>query len=121
MVALRGTVEFDTFSLVLLEASPECPVHDPVSAEGLEEADLALLAGADGRYAGGRRLHPRGRPRAAPGDLPPPLPVEAARAIHASDPAVRAGCLNVRGLAGMVPRGAVAFETSGIPHSRSEV
>ncbi|MGP8109768.1 MAG: YciI family protein [Thermoplasmata archaeon] len=115
-------MEFDTFTVVLLEARPDAPALDEKKADALQDAHMEYLAS----------LHEAGSLQAAGPFVSPPgssirglsvhrLPPEEVRALLAKDPAVRAGKLAARIFTWMVPKGAVSFSPTRFPHSQAEV
>jgi uncharacterized protein len=115
-------MEFDTFSVVLLEAGPNTTGISDREADALQDSHLAYLAA----------LHESGKLQAAGpflGNADKPyrglclhrLSAEEVRALFAEDPLVRAGRLAVRVLTWAVPKGAVSFSQARFPRSRAEV
>jgi len=115
-------MEFDTFSVALLESQPDAPRLTEAEANALQNSHLDFLA----------TLHEQGRLQAAGPFVDPSrgslrglcllrLPADEVRALLADDPAVRAGTLAVRVLTWTVPKGALAFSPTRFPHSQEEV
>jgi uncharacterized protein len=115
-------MEFDTFSVSLLEPGPDTSPIDERAASALQDAHMAYLA----------TLHESGKLQAAgpilgASDRPyrglclHRLPAAEVRILFEQDPLVRAGRLTVRVLTWMVPRGAVEFSPTRFPHSQSEL
>jgi hypothetical protein len=115
-------MEFDTFSVTLLEAGPNTSKLEGREADALQDAHMAHLA----------MLYETGKLQAAGPILGDPdrplrglglhrLSADAVRALFEDDPLVRAGRLTVRVLTWMVPRGAVVFEPVPFPRSQAEL
>ncbi len=115
-------MEFDTFTVSLLEARPDAPKLDAKDADRLQDAHMAYLA----------TLHDMGHLQAAGPIVDPPgsplrgislhrLPLEEVRSLLEMDPAVKAGKLSVRFFTWVVPRGAVSFSPVRFPRAQSEV
>jgi uncharacterized protein len=112
-------MEFDRFTVVLLELRPDAPQLDDAAAAALQDAHLDHLA----------TLHEQGHVLAA-GPLDDPrfrgltvmrADVEEARRLKEADPAVKAGRLAPRVVSWQVPAGAVAFSRTRFPHSVADV
>ncbi|MCI4343775.1 MAG: YciI family protein [Thermoplasmata archaeon] len=115
-------MEFDTFTLVLLERQPDAPPLDEAATNQLQDAHmdhLAALQEAGSLLAAGPFLDPYDPKLRGLGVLR--LPLEETRALLAADPAVRAGQLSFRLLTWMVPKGAVRFDPVRFPHSQAEL
>jgi uncharacterized protein len=117
-----STMEFDTFTVVLLEARPDAPRLGENEANALQDAHMAHLA----------TLHEDGNLQAAGPVVDPPgssvrglclhrLPAEEVRRLLAEDPAVKAGRLTARILTWTVPKGAISFSRTRFPHSQDEL
>jgi uncharacterized protein len=115
-------MEFDRWTVVLLESRSDAPTMDEATADAIQDAHMDHLA----------TLHERGSLQAAGPFLVPPdssfrglcvsrLPPEEIRALMENDPAVRSGRLTLRVLPWMVPRGAIAFSPARFPHSQREI
>jgi uncharacterized protein YciI len=115
-------VEFDTFTVSVLESVPGAPALPEAEENALQDAHMAYLAS----------LHDTGALDAAGPFVTPPgrsfrgmslhrLPEAAVRELMANDPAVRAGQLGVRFFTWMVPKGAIAFAVAPFPRSQSEL
>jgi uncharacterized protein len=112
-------MEFDRFTVVLLELRPDAPQLDDAAATGLQDAHLDHLATlheqghvlAAGPIAGGGELRGLTVMRAG----------EEARRLKEADPAVQAGRLGLRIVSWQVPAGAVAFSRTRSPHSVADV
>lgn len=111
-------MEFDSYTVVLLEEREDAPKLDEAASDALQDAHMAYLddlhaAGhlpAAGPLMGGPAEPFRGLGlfRAGP---------EEARELLEADPAVRAGRYSVRVLPWMVPAGAVEFAPVPFPRS----
>ncbi len=115
-------MEFDTFTVVLLEARPNAPALDEKKADALQDAHMEHLASlheGGSLQAAGPFVYPPGSP--IRGLSVHRLPLEEVRALYAKDPAVRAGRLAARIFTWMVPKGAVSFSPTRFPHSQAEV
>jgi uncharacterized protein YciI len=115
-------MEFDMFTVTLLETRPDAPELDEREADALQDAHMAYLA----------TLHEAGDLEAAGPLVSPPgmsfrglcihrLPSEEVRALLAKDPAVRAGRLALRIFTWMVPKGAISFSPTRFPHSQAQL
>jgi uncharacterized protein YciI len=113
-------MEFDRFTVVLLELRPDAPQLDDTAADALQDAHLDHLA----------TLHEQGHllaagPLAGAGEFRG-LSVmrtdeEESRRLKESDPAVQAGRFSLRVITWQVPAGAVSFAPARFPHSIAEV
>jgi uncharacterized protein YciI len=112
-------MEFDHFTVVLLELRPDAPQLDDAAANALQDAHLDHLA----------TLHEHGYVLAA-GPLDDPhfrgLSVlrttpEEARRLKESDPAVQAGRFSLKVISWQVPAGAISFSPTRFPHSIADV
>ena len=115
-------MEFDTFTVTLLESAPGGRSLDAKEAAALQDAHMAFLAA----------LHESGQLQAAGPLVDPPgssfrglclhrLSAEEVRALFAKDPLVKAGKLVVRTFTWMVPTGAISFSPTRFPHSQAEL
>jgi len=115
-------MEFDTFTVALLETGSDTPSKNATETHALQDAHMDYLA----------RLHEAGDLQAAGPLVIPPgssirglclcrLPTEAVRALLERDPLVRAGRLTVRIFSWMVPKGAISFSRTTFPHSEAEL
>jgi uncharacterized protein len=115
-------MEFDTFSVTLLEAGPNTSKLTEAEADALQDAHMAHLSSlyeagklqAAGPFLGAPDRTHRGMCLAR-------LPAEEVPALFVDDPLVRAGRLTVRALTWMVPKGAVGFASTQFPHSQGEL
>ena len=112
-------MEFDHFTVVLLELRPDAPQLDDTAANALQDAHLDHLV----------TLHEQGYLLAAgPLDDPhfrglsvlPTTPEEALR-LKETDPAVQAGRFSLKAIAWQVPAGAIAYSRTRFPHSKADV
>jgi hypothetical protein len=112
-------MEFDRFTVVLLELRPDAPQLDDAAAAALQDAHLDHLA----------TLHEQGHVLAA-GPLDDPhyrglsllrTTPEEARRLKEADPAVQAGRFALKILSWQVPAGAMAFAQTRFPHSVADV
>ena len=115
-------MEFDQWTVLLLLRCESPPTLSPAESEALQDAHLAHLA----------RLHADGRLLAAgPVERTPGSALagvclfrtsrDAASALEAEDPAVRAGLLRTEVFSWSVPRGTVQFVPSRFPRSMADV
>ncbi|HEY2371244.1 MAG TPA: YciI family protein [Gaiellaceae bacterium] len=112
-------MEFDHFSLVLLETNPAAPKLDEVTSVRVFDAHLAhLAAGHDAGHMIG--AGPARDGAALRGLCLTTLPPDDARAWSQTDPAVQAGVFTVRVVPWQVPAGAVAHADARFPHSVAE-
>jgi uncharacterized protein len=112
-------MEFDRFTVVLLELRPAAPQLDDAAATALQDAHLDHLA----------TLHEQGHllaagPLTGGGELRG-LSVlrtdeEETRRLKEADPAVQAGRFGLRIVSWQVPAGAVSFTPTRFPHSVAE-
>jgi uncharacterized protein YciI len=114
-------MDFDTWTVVLLELREDAPVLDDAAADALQDAHMDHLA----------RLHEQGFLVAA-GPAGDPdgvirgislltVPPERALELKSTDPAVVAGRFRLRAMPWHVPAGAVHFTPTRFPHSQSEL
>jgi uncharacterized protein len=122
LLLMTPFMEFDTFSVVLLEAGPNRAPLDEREGNALQDAHMAHLA----------KLHASGKLQAAGPILDDPsrilrgvclhaLPATEVRSLFEEDPLVRAGRLSVRILTWAVPKGAVRFSPTRFPQARAEL
>jgi uncharacterized protein len=114
-------MEFDTFTVVILEGRTDAAPLAPPEAAKLQDAHMAYLAGlhdADLLQAAGPFVSPPGR--AFRGICLHRRPVEEVRRLFEMDPAVRAGQLGFRLFEWMVPKGAIQFRPVPFPRSMEE-
>jgi uncharacterized protein YciI len=112
-------VEFDHFSVILLETNPDGPELDEETSMRVFDGHLAFLAA--GHDAG--HLIGAGPARdgiALRGLSLTTLPPDDARAWSETDPAVRAGVFTVRIVPWQVPAGAVTHADARFPRSVAE-
>jgi uncharacterized protein YciI len=114
-------MEFDSFTVVLLQRRADAPELGEAEADALQDAHLAYLA----------ELHDAGHLVAA-GPVRDPdsdirgisiLNVDAAEALRlkSADPAVRAGVYRLIALPWVTPTGALHFTHTRMPRSRADV
>jgi uncharacterized protein YciI len=114
-------MNFDSFTVVLLERRDDAPQLSEAEAGALQDAHLAYLA----------ELHDAGHLVAA-GPIGDPdsairgvsiMNVDAAEALRlkSADPAVRAGVYRLVVLPWMTPAGALHFTHTRMPRSRADV
>ena len=112
-------MDFDRYTVVLLELRPDAPQLDDAAAAALQDAHLDHLA----------KLHEQGHLLAA-GPLDDPrfrglsilrVDEEEARRLKETDPAVQAGRFRLRVTSWQVPSGAMSFSATRFPHSVAEV
>jgi uncharacterized protein YciI len=114
-------VEFDTWTVVLLELREDAPELDDDAADALQDAHLNHLA----------TLHEQGYLLAA-GPAGDPdgvirgisllnVPPERALELKSTDPAVVAGRFRLRAMPWHVPAGAAHFTPTRVPHSMADV
>ena len=119
---LLERMEFDSFTVSVLESVPNAPTLSEAESYALQDAHMAFLAG----------LHEAGDLQAAGPTVTPPdrtirgfsiyrLPEDRVRELMAMDPAIRAGRLAVRIFTWLVPKGAVSFSAAPFPHSQAEL
>src|SRR5438874_2448962 len=112
-------MDFDEFTVVLLELRPGAPQLDDEEAAALQDSHLAHLATlheqghllAAGPLAGGGEYRGLSILRTN---------AEEARRLKEADPAVQAGRFSLRIMSWQVPAGAVAFTPTRFPHSVAE-
>jgi uncharacterized protein len=115
-------MEFDTYTVALLEEGPGGPNLSESEINALQDAHMDHLA----------TLHESGQLQAAGPIVAPPervlrgvslhlLPPEAVEKLYANDPSVRAGKLTVRLFTWLVPKGTISFSPSRFPHSQAEL
>ncbi len=111
-------MEFDRYTIVLLMLRPDAPEMTEDEANALQDAHMAHLAD----------LHEAGHLLAA-GPLDDPrfrglsildVDPERARELKESDPAVRAGRLELKIIPWMLPSGAMSFSRTRFPRSLAE-
>jgi len=112
-------VDFDHFSVVLLETSPTAPDFDEDTSTRVFDGYLAHLAAAHdaGHLIG---AGPSRDGAALRGLCLTTLSPDEARAWSETDPAVQAGVFTVRVVPWKVPRGAVAHAEARFPRSVAE-
>jgi uncharacterized protein YciI len=113
-------MEFDRFTMTLLELREDAPLLTPEEEAALQDAHLAFLAdlhAAGHLLAAGPLLD---RESAYRGLSILNVGVEEARRLKAEDPAVRAGKYRIIALPWMVPGGAVTFAPTRFPRSAAE-
>ncbi len=112
-------MEFDQFTIVLLQLRPDAPQLDDEAAAALQDAHLAHHA----------HLHEQGHLHAAgpltDGDEFRGLSIlrtdeDEARRLKEADPAVQAGRFALRIMSWQVPAGAISFARTRFPHSVAE-
>jgi uncharacterized protein YciI len=112
-------VEFDRFSVVLLETNPAAPELDEATSARAFDGHLAhLAAGHDAGHVIG--AGPARDGAALRGLCVTTLPPDEARAWSETDPAVRAGVFTVRVVTWQVPAGAVTHAEARFPRSVAE-
>ena len=112
-------MEFDTFTVVLLELRPDAPQLDDAAANALQDAHLDHLATlheqghllAAGPLSGGGQFRGLSILR---------MDEEETRRLKEADPAVQAGRFSLRIMSWQVPAGAVSFAPTRFPHSVDE-
>ena len=112
-------MEFDTWTVVLLELRPDAPVLDDDAADALQDAHMDHLA----------TLHEQGYLLAAGPTGDPEIrgisilnvPPERALELKATDPAVVAGRFRLHAMPWHVPAGAVHFTPTRFPHSQADL
>jgi uncharacterized protein YciI len=112
-------VQFDQFTVVLLNLRPDAPVHSEEEADALQDAHLAHLSGlheAGHMLAAGPFGHDTIR-----GMCIYRTDVEQTRAFCEQDPAVLAGRFSTTVIPWMVPSGVIAFPPASLPSSMEEV
>jgi uncharacterized protein YciI len=112
-------MQFDQFTVVLLNLRPDAPVHTEEEADALQDAHLAHLASlqvAGHLLAAGPLGHDTIR-----GICIYRTDVEQTRALCEQDPAVRAGRLSTTVMSWMVPSGTIAFPPVSLPRSMADV
>lgn len=116
---MLAAMEFDSFSVVLLQENPDWPGLEPEAARALQDAHLAFLAD----------LHDQGHLLAA-GPLGDETYIglsilnvgpDEARALKEADPAVQAGRFTVTVIPWQVPAGAIAWAETFFPRSVADV
>jgi uncharacterized protein YciI len=109
-------MEFDHFSVVLLEANPAAPELDDETSTRVFDEHLAHLAAAHdaGHMIG---AGPARDGAALRGLCLTTLSPDEARAWSETDPAVQAGVFSVRVVPWKVPRGAVTHAEARFPRS----
>lgn len=119
---LEMNMEFDTYTVALLEEQPGGPKFTDEEENSLQDAHMDHLA----------NLHEAGQLQAAGPIVTPPvrtlrgvslhaLPLDEVEKLYTNDPWVRAGRLKVRLFTWLVPKGTIAFSDSKFPHSQSEL
>jgi len=115
-------MEFETFTVSLLEARSNPEKLDEREADALQDAHmdyLATLHETDKLQAAGPFLNQQDR--SIRGLCLHRIPPEEVRALFEKDPLVRAGRLSVRVLTWVVPKGALSFSPTRFPHSQREL
>jgi uncharacterized protein YciI len=116
---MLAAMEFDAFSIVLLQENPDWAGLDAEAARALQDAHLAHLA----------ELHDAGHLLAA-GPLDDATYIglsilsvgpDEARALKEADPAVQAGRFTITVIPWMVPAGAIAWAPTFFPRSVADV
>ena len=112
-------MEFDQFTVVLLELRPDAPQLDDAAANELQDAHLDHLATPheQGYLLAAGPLddsHVRGLSllRTTP---------EEARRLKEADPAVQAGRFSLKVIPWQVPAGAISYSPTRFPHSIADV
>ena len=109
-------MEFDHFSVVLLETNPEAPELDEETSTRVFDGHLAhLAAGHDAGHVIG--AGPARDGAALRGICVTTLAPEDAQEWSEADPAVQAGVFTVRVVPWQVPRGAIAHADVRFPRS----
>jgi uncharacterized protein len=117
--AYDRSVEFDHFSLVLLETNPSAPQLDDEESTRVFDGHLAhLAAGHDAGHMIG--AGPARDGAALRGLCLTALSPDEARAWSEDDPAVQAGVFSVRVVPWQVPAGAVVHADARFPRSVAE-
>jgi uncharacterized protein len=112
-------VEFDNFSLVLLETNPASPTLDKETSTRVFDGHLAhLAAGHDAGHLIG--AGPASDGAALRGLCLTTLSPDEAHAWSETDPAVQAGVFTVRVVPWRMPAGAVAHADARFPRSVAE-
>jgi uncharacterized protein YciI len=112
-------VQFDQYTVVLLNLRPDAPVHTMEEADELQDAHLAHFAAmhdAGHLLAAGPLGHDQFR-----GICIYRTDVEQTRAFCEQDPAVRAGRFSTTVMSWMVPSGVIAFPPASLPKSMADV
>ena len=120
--SLGSSMEFDTFTVSLLEARADSAKLSQPEADALQDAHMDLLAS----------LHEAGKLEAAGPFLSPKdrsfrgmclhrIPPEEVSTLFEKDPLIRAGRLSVQVFAWAVPKGAIALSPTRFPHSQAEL
>jgi uncharacterized protein YciI len=120
--ALSKTMEFDTYTVVFLEARSGGPPLDETKLNALQDAHmhhLATLQEAGQLEVAGPIVTPP--ERALRGVCISKLPPTEVQALFVDDPFVRAGRLTVRVFTWLVPKGMISFPPSSLPHSQAEL
>ena len=108
-------MEFDHFTVVLLELRPDAPQLDDAAANALQDAHLDHLATLH-ELAAGPLDDPHFRGLSVLRTTP-----EEARRLKESDPAVQAGRFSLKVISWQVPAGAISFSPTRFPHSIADV
>ena len=114
-------MDFDAWTVVLLELRDDAPVLDDAAANALQDAHLDFLARLHEQgylVAAGPAGDPEGRVR---GISILTVPPERALELKSADPAVVAGRFRLRVMPWQVPAGAVHFTPTRFPHSVADV
>ncbi|WP_425956946.1 YciI family protein [Xylanimonas sp. McL0601] len=114
-------MDFDAWTVVLLELRDDAPVLDDAAADALQDAHLDFLAGLHEQgylLAAGPAGDPEGAIR---GVSILNVPPERALELKSADPAVVAGRFRLRVMPWQVPAGAVHFTPTRFPHSVADV
>lgn len=113
-------MEFDRFTITLLELRDDAPHLNPEEEAALQDAHLAFLADlhAAGHLLAAGPLLDRGSSYRGLSILN--VDVDEALRLKAADPAVRAGKYRIIALPWMVPGGAANFTPTRFPRSAAE-
>ncbi len=115
-------MEFDTYTVVFLEAPPDPPKLEAKELNALQDLHMHHLA----------EMYESGQLKVAGPVVTPPervlrgicittLPPAEALALFTDDPFIRAGQLSVRAFTWLVPKGTISFPPSLLPHSQAEL
>jgi uncharacterized protein len=114
-------MRFDQFTLVLLVRPPDAPELSEAQLDALQDAHLAHQArlAAEGYVVTAGPLTGQDDERLRGISVLATDPARA-RALYATDPAVRAGRLAVEVATWLVPSGSAHFEAVALPHSMAD-